>query len=56
MSLEYRLAMFLIHRTNIKLCKETSIPSVIEKPRNSKLVATPVLNGLYHTYSYKKVA
>jgi len=44
------------HRTHIALNKETPIPSVIYKPPDSKLVATPVLNGLYHTYSYKKVA
>jgi transposase InsO family protein len=44
------------HRTHLALNKETPIPSVIYKPPDSKLVATPVLNGLYHTYSYKKVA
>jgi putative transposase len=44
------------HRTHIALNKETPIPSVIYKPPDSKLVATSVLNGLYHTYSYQKVA
>jgi len=44
------------HRTHIALNKETPIPSLIYKPPDSKLVATPVLNGLYHTYSYQKVA
>ncbi len=44
------------HRTHIALNKQTPIPSVIYKPPESKLVATPVLNGLYHIYSYEKVA
>jgi putative transposase len=47
---------FFNQRTHIGLNKETPVPSIIEKPPDSKLVATPVLNGLYHTYSYKKVA
>jgi hypothetical protein len=47
---------YLNHRTHLALNKETPIPSVIYKPPDSKLVATPVLNGLYHTYSYQKVA
>jgi hypothetical protein len=45
----YLLILLYAEQTN-------PIPSVIYKPPDSKLVATPVLNGLYHIYSYKKVA
>ncbi|WP_164966973.1 hypothetical protein [Leptospira interrogans] len=41
------------------LNKDSPIPSpvFIRPPDGSKkLVSTPVLGGLYHTYSYKKVA
>ncbi|WCL48106.1 integrase core domain-containing protein [Leptospira sp. GIMC2001] len=58
--LETKLDEFIIfynnHRTHIAINKETPIPSVIDKPPDSKLVATPVLNGLYHIYSYEKAA
>ncbi|UMQ56835.1 integrase core domain-containing protein [Leptospira interrogans] len=47
------------HRTHLALNKDSPVPSpvFIRPPDGSKkLVSTPVLGGLYHTYSYKKVA
>ncbi|TGL16875.1 integrase core domain-containing protein [Leptospira meyeri] len=47
------------NRTHLALNKETPVPSpILHKPRdgNCKLVSTPVLGGLYHTYSWKKSA
>ncbi|RHX91113.1 transposase [Leptospira yasudae] len=47
------------HRTHIALNKDSPVPSPILKPPNDgnmKLVSTPVLGGLYHTYSYENVA
>ncbi|UML82941.1 integrase core domain-containing protein (plasmid) [Leptospira interrogans] len=47
------------HRTHLALNKDSPIPSpvFIRPPDGSKkLVSTPVLGGLYHIYSYKKVA
>ncbi|EKR92619.1 integrase core domain protein [Leptospira santarosai str. CBC379] len=47
------------HRTHLALNKDSPIPSPILKPPQDgkgKLVSTPVLGGLYHTYSYDNVA
>nr|WP_242935470.1 integrase core domain-containing protein [Leptospira kobayashii] len=47
------------NRTHLALEKETPIPSpILYKPKdgNYELVSHPVLGGLYHTYSWKKVA
>ncbi|MCG6138959.1 integrase core domain-containing protein [Leptospira mtsangambouensis] len=47
------------NRTHLALNKETPVPSqILHKPRdgNCKLESTPVLGGLYHTYSWKKSA
>ncbi|EPG75933.1 integrase core domain protein [Leptospira fainei serovar Hurstbridge str. BUT 6] len=45
------------HRTHLALHKDTPIPScILERPPDAKLVSTPILGGLYHTYSYKKTA
>ncbi|XDD50699.1 transposase [Leptospira sp. WS92.C1] len=47
------------HRTHLALNKESPVPSPVLKPPPSgkgKLIATPVLGGLYHTYSYKEAA
>ncbi len=47
------------HRTHLALNKDSPVPSPVltsSKDKSVKLVSTPVLGGLYHTYSYKKVA
>ncbi|WP_032916373.1 integrase core domain-containing protein [Leptospira santarosai] len=47
------------HRTHLALNKDSPVPSPILKPPlhgKEKLVSTPVLGGLYHTYSYENVA
>ncbi|WP_061248793.1 integrase core domain-containing protein [Leptospira noguchii] len=47
------------HRTHLALNKDSPIHSPVltsSKDKSMKLVSTPVLGGLYHTYSYKKVA
>ncbi|AOP36251.1 transposase [Leptospira tipperaryensis] len=47
------------HRTHLALNKDSPVPSpILKPPANGKaeLIATPVLGGLYHTYSYKNVA
>ncbi|EMS82954.1 integrase core domain-containing protein [Leptospira noguchii] len=47
------------HRTHLALNKDSPIPSPILKPPKDgkgKLVSTPVLGGLYHTYHYENVA
>nr|WP_283783764.1 hypothetical protein [Leptospira weilii] len=41
------------------LNKDSPVSSPILKPppdETGKLISTPVLGGLYHTYSYKNVA
>ncbi|UOG43599.1 transposase [Leptospira noguchii] len=47
------------HRTHLALNKDSPVPSPVltsSKDKSVKLVSTPVLGGLYHIYSYKKVA
>lgn len=45
------------YRTHLALDKNTPIASpVLEKPPDAKLISTPILGGLYHTYSYDKAA
>ncbi|EPG73047.1 hypothetical protein LEP1GSC058_4160 [Leptospira fainei serovar Hurstbridge str. BUT 6] len=58
-NLEEFIHFYNHHRTHISIEKDTPISSpVLHKPRdgNCRLVATPILGGLYHTYSYKRVA
>ncbi|MBM9577822.1 transposase [Leptospira sp. 201903070] len=47
------------HRTHLALNKDSPIPSPILNPPKGgkgKLISTPVLGGLYHTYHYENVA
>ncbi|TGN20511.1 integrase core domain-containing protein, partial [Leptospira idonii] len=47
------------NRTHLALNKDTPVSSeILHKPRDGdyKLISHPVLAGLYHTYSWKKVA
>ncbi|TGM60604.1 integrase core domain-containing protein, partial [Leptospira adleri] len=45
------------HRTHLALNKDSPVPSPVLKPApEAKLIATPVLGGLYHTYSYENAA
>ncbi|EMY79257.1 integrase core domain protein, partial [Leptospira weilii serovar Ranarum str. ICFT] len=46
------------HRTHLALNKDSPVPSpILIRPSvgSGKLISTPVLGGLYHTYSYKSV-
>ncbi|TGK09072.1 transposase [Leptospira fletcheri] len=55
--LEEYIHFYNYHRTHLALNKDSPIPSpVLERPPDAKLMSTPVLGGLYHTYSYEKVA
>ncbi|EMN50869.1 hypothetical protein LEP1GSC088_3203 [Leptospira interrogans str. L1207] len=45
------------HRTHLALNKDSPVSSpVLKPPPGAKLGATPILGGLYHTYSYNKAA
>ncbi|EQA71197.1 integrase core domain-containing protein [Leptospira noguchii] len=47
------------HRTHLALNKDSPIHSPVltsSKDKSMKLISTPVLGGLYHTYSYENVA
>ncbi|TGK21981.1 transposase [Leptospira fluminis] len=55
--LEEYIHFYNHHRTHLALDKDTPVPSpVLERPPDAKLVSTPALGGLYHSYSYEKVA